>query len=45
MKIKKVFNLIFHNSGYYIWLMFLCAFIVAMYDIKAALAVAVTAVF
>ena len=45
MKIKKVFNLIFHNSGYYIWLMFLCAFIVAMYDIKAALAVAVTAGF
>lgn len=39
MKIKKLFSLIFHNNGYYIWLMYLCAAVVAMYDFKAAFAV------
>ncbi len=43
MKIKKAFNLIFHNSGYYIWLLFLCSLIISMYNPKAAAAVAGTA--
>lgn len=45
MKIKRVFNLIFHSSGYYIWLMYLCSVIVAMYDLRAAVPLAIIATF
>ncbi len=45
MKQKNVYNLIFRNTGYYIWLMFLCALIVAIYDMKAASAVFAMALF
>lgn len=37
MKNKKIFTSIFHSSAYYIWMLFLCALVVALYDIKAAL--------
>jgi len=41
MKIKRIFNLIFHNCGYYIWLMYMSALVVAVYDFKAAIPLAV----
>lgn len=37
MNKKKVFTSIFHSSAYYIWMLFLCACIVALYDIRTAL--------
>ena len=45
MKIKKAVNLIFHNSAYYIWLVFLCAVIVAIYDFRASLPLFVVVAF
>ena len=40
MKFKRTLNLIFHNCGYYIWLMYISALVVAVYDYKAAIPLA-----
>ena len=45
MKIKKALNLIFHNSVYYIWLIYLCAVTVGIYDLRASIPLFVMATF
>lgn len=42
---KNIFTNIFHSNFYYIWLLALCAFVVGIYDIRPALAIAFVAVF
>jgi len=45
MKFKRILNLIFHNCGYYIWLMYVSALVVAVYDYKAAIPLAAISTF
>lgn len=37
MRIKRVLSLIFSSAGYYIWLLYVCAIALALYDYRPAL--------
>lgn len=43
-KNKRILWNIFNSSGYYIWLLFLCSAVIAVYDFKAAVAVCLVAI-